>query len=96
VEGLARMKDPGAVDALILALGDAETSVASSASKALARIGEPAVRPLVEALGHPSASVRAGAAAALRRLATNPPPDASSRDGVRARPVRRPGAGRPE
>jgi len=50
---LGESSDPRAIEALIAAFGDRDADVKTTAVSALARIGVPAVQPLITALKHP-------------------------------------------
>ncbi|HFE64868.1 MAG TPA: alpha/beta fold hydrolase, partial [Caldithrix sp.] len=63
--GLGILKDPRAIDILIHALQDEDSGVRYEASRALAKIGEPAVEPLIAALKSENENARMGAAKAL-------------------------------
>ena len=73
---LGRIGDPRAIAPLIRTLGDPyddyEWRIAIQASNALVKIGEPAVRLLIDALNHPDENVRAGAAQTLKRVKDKP------------------------
>jgi HEAT repeat protein len=65
-EALGMIRDPAAVQPLIEALtGDPYSGVRWKAAEALARIGKPAVEPLIAVLRHPDDDVRWKAAIAL-------------------------------
>jgi hypothetical protein len=66
---LGEIGDPRGIRTLIGALASAEPGVGPSASKALVRIGSPAVDLLIGALQNPNAEVRAGATTALETIA---------------------------
>ena len=68
-EALGVLKEPSAVTPLMTALtGDRYSGVRWKAAEALARIGGPAVEPLVSALGHSDEDVRWKAAIALGEI----------------------------
>lgn len=68
-EALGVLKDPLAVSPLVSALaGDRHSGVRWKAAEALARIGKPAVGPLIAALGNPDDDVRWKAAIALGEI----------------------------
>lgn len=68
-EALGISRDPAAIPALIAALtGDRYSGVRWKAAEALARIGVPAVDPLIQALGHQDEDARWKAAIALGEI----------------------------
>lgn len=68
-EALGVLREPAAVPALISALtGDRYSGVRWKAAEALARIGPPAVGPLIQALGHQDDDARWKAAIALGEI----------------------------
>ncbi len=68
-EALGISRDPAAIPALIAALtGDRYSGVRWKAAEALARIGAPAVDPLIQALGHQDEDARWKAAIALGEI----------------------------
>lgn len=68
IHALGRLGDPQAVTALVAALRDADGNVQYWASEALARIGDPAVDPLVACTKDPNKYVRIASAAALAKI----------------------------
>jgi HEAT repeat protein len=66
VQALAKITDPSAIDALIEGLSNQE--VRPAAIKALAEVGEPAVRPLMGLLKNPDPEVVNAAAEALEAM----------------------------
>ncbi len=66
---LRELRDPSALDALIVALGDEDAGVRFQAAAALGELGDPrAIRPLVATLKDPDNDVRWAASFALRDL----------------------------
>jgi HEAT repeat protein len=69
VEALGELANPAATEALMGALsGDQYSGIRWKAAEALARIGPPAVVPLIQALGHPDEDVRWKAAVTLGEI----------------------------
>lgn len=69
VEALGELANPAATEALMGALtGDQYSGIRWKAAEALARIGPPAVEPLIRALGHPDEDVRWKAAVTLGEI----------------------------
>jgi HEAT repeat protein len=69
VEALGQLANPAATGALMGALtGDQYSGIRWKAAEALARIGSPAVGPLIQALGHPDEDVRWKAAVTLGEI----------------------------
>ena len=65
---LGSISDERAVEPLISALKDVDSSVRQNATDALIKIGEPAIRPLIPLLKGQNASVQLHAAIALREI----------------------------
>ncbi|MBC8229605.1 HEAT repeat domain-containing protein [bacterium] len=65
---LGSISDERAVEPLISALKDVDSSVRQNATDALIKIGEPAIRPLIPTLKGQDASVQLHAAVALREI----------------------------
>lgn len=69
---LGNIGDLRAIPPLIKALGDRyddyEWRIAMQASRSLEKIGEPAVKHLIDALNNPDENVRFGAAQTLKRI----------------------------
>lgn len=66
VQALAKINDPSAIDALLESLSNEE--IRSAAVKALAEVGEPAVRPLMGLLKNPDPEVVNAAGEALEAM----------------------------
>ena len=67
-DALGKIKDPRAVEPLIVALKDEDPNVRSSAKKALVKLGKPAVKPLIVALKDKKSGVRKRAAELLGKI----------------------------
>ncbi len=68
-EGLDKNQFPGAIEALVVALGDPDENVRESAASSLRTKGEAAVEPLLQALASSNSDVRRLAASELGNLA---------------------------
>jgi HEAT repeat protein len=65
---LCQIRDARATDHLIRALKERDANVHAEVARALARIGVPAVKPLITALGSRNEQIRQGAASALKQI----------------------------